>query len=109
MAEATASSDLRKSLVPLRLFSLPEVGGELNVASHLYYYEGGMKDRAAKRKISGANEEWVSFVNSSRSGVRWQESRIYAEAPQFVLDAGGAKGGKWEGEGVSEPGVYEYR
>lgn len=109
MKEATASSELRKSLVPLRLFSLPEVGGELNVASHLYFYEGGMKDRAAKRKVSGANEEWVSFVNQSRSGVRWQESRIYAEAPQFVLDAGNAKGGRWEGDGIDGPGVYEYR
>ena len=35
--------------------------------------------------------------------------RIYAEAPQFVLDAGNAKGGRWEGDGVDGPGVYEYR
>ena len=112
MKEATDSSELRKSFVPLRLFSLPEVGGELNVASHLYFYQGGMKDRAAKRKASAANEEWAKYVASSRSGVAWQESRIYAEAPKFVLEAGAAKGGKWEGDGVDTtngPGVYEYR
>ena len=41
--------ELRKSLVPLRLFSTPDTGGLLNRATHFYYYEGGMPDRDKKR------------------------------------------------------------
>ena len=30
------NASLRKELFPLRLFSLPETGGQLNLATHLY-------------------------------------------------------------------------
>ncbi|GMH72045.1 hypothetical protein TrLO_g6959 [Triparma laevis f. longispina] len=111
VAMATESSDLRKSLVPLRLFSLPETGGDLNIASHLYYYEGGMEERDAKRKVSGGSDRWKKFVADSRVHVLAQKSLIYTEAPSSVLEAGDSKGGVWDGSSVtSSPDVcYEIR
>lgn len=111
VAMATESSDLRKSLVPLRLFSLPETGSDLNIASHLYYYEGGMEERDAKRKVSGGSDRWKKFVADSRVHVLAQKSLIYTEAPSSVLEAGDSKGGVWDGSSVtSSPDVcYEIR
>eukprot|EP01083_Nonionella_stella_P195563 720302_1 len=41
----TEASTLRKSLTPLRLFSMPETGGMLNTATHMYYFQGGFSER----------------------------------------------------------------
>ena len=109
--KVTAAGDLRKSLLPLRLFTMPETGGDLNVASHLYFYPGGMTERDAVRKVSGGNKEWKEFVEDSRRHVSSQRSSIYTEAPGFVLDAAGTAGGADEGgTGDGEDsGIFEVR
>ena len=105
-ALCTTSAPLRKSMLPLRLFTLPETGGMLNVAQHLYYYPT-LAARTAARTVSGASPEWKSFVNTSREFVAKQDSTLYQQAPQAILDAGGAPGGQWVG--CEERGIYEYR
>jgi hypothetical protein len=80
--QATAdTSDLRKSLAPLRFFSLPETGGQLHVATHAYYYEGGHAERDAKRALMGANPDWKAYIGKCRPFADTQQSNIYVEAP----------------------------
>jgi len=106
--KVASTADLRKSLVPLRLFTLPETGGELHVASHLYFYKDGMEERNAARAASQKNADWLSAVNDTRPDVRKQYSSIYNEAPQFVLDAAQCSGGDFVAPN-SNPGIFEVR
>ena len=85
--KAAASAELRKSLVPLRIFSLPETGGQLNIATHVYYYND-LAERTAKRKVSAMNEEWVAFVNDSRQHVAKQHSNLYQENVDIMRKVG---------------------
>lgn len=84
--QATAdASDLRKSLVPLRFFSLPETGGQLLVATHAYYYGGGYSERDTKRAIQAKDEKWRDYLLRCRPFVHGQRSTIWTEAP-FLSD-----------------------
>jgi hypothetical protein len=80
--------ELRKSLSPLRFFSLPETGGKLNVATHAYYYAGGLSERDETRRAMAENKEWQDYIASMRFCVQAQNSTIFVEAPlvrQFHL------------------------
>jgi hypothetical protein len=80
--------ELRNSLSPLRLFSLPETGGKLNVATHAYYYAGGLSERDQARREMAENKEWQDYIASIRFCVQAQNSTIFVEAPlvrQFDL------------------------
>jgi hypothetical protein len=80
--KATAdTADLRKSLVPLRFFSLPETGGQLHVATHAYYYDGGHAERDAKRNAMTANDDWKAYIGTCRPYADTQHSNIFVEAP----------------------------
>lgn len=75
------ASTLRKELLPMRLFSLPETGGKLNVATHMYYFEGGYEERNQRRKNMGTNKEWNAYLSSVRPFMMNQKSTIFVEAP----------------------------
>ncbi len=77
----TASAELRKSLTPLRLFTMPETGGLLNVATHFYYYKGGFEERNAKRGDMGRSDEWKEYLKQARPHMNNQKSNIFVEAP----------------------------
>ena len=77
----TDGSDLRKSLAPLRVFSMPETGGLLNVATHLYYFEGGFEERNDRRKKMGKNADWKAYLGKVRPCMISQKSTIFVEAP----------------------------
>jgi len=80
--KATAkAADLRKSLVPLRFFSLPDTGGPLHVATHAYYYAGGHAERDSKRGDMGKSEEWKTYLSECRPYMKSQSSNIFVEAP----------------------------
>jgi hypothetical protein len=83
------TSELRKSLSPsLRFFSLPETGGKLHVATHAYYYAGGLSERDETRREMAENKEWQDYIASMRFCVQAQSSTIFVEAPlvrQFGL------------------------
>ena len=81
MKSTTAAADLRKSLVPLRLFSLPETGGELNRATHAYYYGGGHDERDSKRGAMAQNDGWKAYLGECRPFMGLQRSNIFVEAP----------------------------
>ena len=89
--QATAdAAELRKSFVPLRFFSLPETGGKLMVATHMYYYNGGHTERDEKRNILAGNNEWKSYLTTCRPYVQSQQSTIWIEAP-FIKDLSSRK------------------
>lgn len=77
----TKSSGLRKSLTPLRLFTMPETGGTLNVATHLYFYNGGFEERNEKRQLMGQSDEWKEYLKEARTCMQNQKSTIFVEAP----------------------------
>ena len=77
----TQSADIRKELTPLRLFTMPETGGLLNVATHLYYYEGGFEERNEKRGNMGKSDEWKEYLKQARPHMVNQKSSIFVEAP----------------------------
>lgn len=79
--ETTISSDVRKSLLPLRIFTMPETGGNINIATHFYYYEGGFSQRNEKRKRMGSNEDWKAYLQVARPCMVSQKSSIFVEAP----------------------------
>ncbi|OEU06499.1 hypothetical protein FRACYDRAFT_272747 [Fragilariopsis cylindrus CCMP1102] len=78
----TEASVTRKELLPLRLFSLPETGGRLNVATHLYYFQGGFQERNERRKAMGTNNpDWKVYLQSVQPFLVDQKSTIFVEAP----------------------------
>jgi NIPSNAP len=74
------SSDLRMSLLPLRLFSLPETGGSLHTSTHAYYYAGGHAERDSKRLLASHNDAWQAYVASVLPAMASQSSSIWMEA-----------------------------
>uniref|UniRef100_A0A7S2U5K2 NIPSNAP domain-containing protein n=1 Tax=Attheya septentrionalis TaxID=420275 RepID=A0A7S2U5K2_9STRA len=77
----TEAADLRLYLMPLRMFSLPETGGKLHVATHAYYYEGGYAERGKRRATMENNLEWKKYVKNARPCMLSQKSNIFVEAP----------------------------
>lgn len=86
------SAALRQSLSPLRLFSLPETGGRLHTATHLYYYGGGYTERDATRLNMAQNPEWKAYVSSIRPYAQTQSSTIWVEAPLVQEHSGQVHG-----------------
>jgi hypothetical protein len=81
MKHTSDAADLRKSLVPLKLFSLPETGGQLHVATHAYYYAGGHAERDAARTKMGTSDAWKEYLGKCRPCMMAQQSNIFVEAP----------------------------
>jgi hypothetical protein len=80
--KATTNASLtRKELLPLRLFSLPETGGMLNVATHMYYFQGGFQERNERRKAMDTNSDWKAYLQSVKPFMVDQKSTIFVEAP----------------------------
>lgn len=74
-------SDLWKTLVPLRLYTLPETGGYLNVATGFYHYEGGYEERSTRRAEMEKSEDFGHHDRQFRSMIHSQRSTIFTEAP----------------------------
>ena len=107
--KATAdTSELRKSLVPLRLFAMPDTGGMLNKAVHFYDYRS-LQEREDKRGVMAQNADWQSYLKLSRPCCETQHSSIWVEAP-FVRESNewGMKVASLDGS-ASANTVYELR
>ena len=78
---AKSQSALRRQLLPLRLFALPEIGGILNIASHFYYYKNGIEEQQSVRKATFENPAWQQFLMESRVWQLEQRASLYVEAP----------------------------
>jgi len=77
----TIYAHLRKCLTPLRMFSFPETGGLLNVATHLYYFEGGFEERNQRRTQMGESADWKGYLKTVKPCMINQKSTIFVEAP----------------------------
>ena len=86
-----AKADLRKKLSPLRLFVIPETGGKLNVATHLYHWRGGYRERNARKADMASSEEWREYIKKIQPALASQRSSLWMEAP-FVYDMPGVVG-----------------
>ena len=111
-----AKADLRKSLSPLRLFAIPETGGQLNVATHLYHWRGGYSERNARKVDMASSEEWKEYIKKVQPALASQKSTIFMEAG-FVyeirdrrvvgLDMGRAESTLYMGGRYSKDAIYE--
>lgn len=112
MSLTEQSASLRKSLVPFRLFTLPETGGKLNIATHMYYYDGGHSQRDKARASMGQTPDWVEYIKAARPGVLEQRSTIFVEAP-VVVNIPGVRGLANASDlfpsGPSASTIYEFR
>lgn len=79
------AADLRKSLVPLRLFLNPDTGGLLNRPFHCYVYESTM-ERDAMRGAQAANKDWVAYLREVKPTLIEQRSHMFKEATSFLPD-----------------------
>jgi hypothetical protein len=102
------ASELRKALVPLRFFSLPDTGGQLNIATHAYHYAGGHAERDAKRGEMGKSTEWKSYLTECRPYMKSQCSSIFVEAP-LVNTVEGVTGLVDVGKGAGDDCILELR
>jgi len=104
-----AYGDVRKRLLPLRLFALPETGGQLFVATHLYSYRD-IAEREEKRAKAIQDAEWLAFLSETNECLSTTESSIYVEA-KATLEACGLDGASSPGPlgDPESPGVYEFR
>ena len=111
MKVSTEGGDLRKRLVPLRLFGVPETGDTLNLAQHFYYYDN-LQERQQARDAAQADPEWQAYIGTIRPHLAQQKSTIFVE-PCFVSKLQGVKGMRTETVGGSSaddaPGLYELR
>ena len=111
MKASTEGGDLRKRLVPLRLFGTPETGDILNLAQHFYHYEC-LDERQAARNAAQADPEWQQYIATIRPHLLQQRSTILVEAP-FIHDMIGLEGMAKEtivpDDEASGPGIYELR
>jgi hypothetical protein len=108
MKATTVAADLRKSLVPLRLFSLPDTGSTLNKATHMYFYSGGLPARDAARGKAAASADWQEYLAAARPCMLEQKSKIYTEAPLPKSMMVGMSAMSVNGAGGSDP-LYEIR
>ena len=109
-----AAASVRHEHVPTRLFSLPETGGALNVATHLYDYAGGHAEREAARGGMPGDARWVEYLGEVRPFVAEQRSTIFVEASDIVDNfslhgMGGAGGGPGGGGSGDASPIYEIR
>ena len=82
---AAEMAQVRRTMLPLRLYCRPETGGRLHVATHAYYYQGGLEERDVRRHALDKSPEWQAYQYRTRDYHLEQQSNIYVEAP-FVRD-----------------------
>jgi len=83
VALTTQAAELRKSLVPLRLFSLPDTGGLLNRPLHMYVYKDAV-ERDVKRRNLAANKDWIEYLKHVKPTMMEQRSNLFIEATSFL-------------------------
>lgn len=111
LKHTSAKSDLRQSLTPLRLFTMPETGGSLNVATHLYYWADGFAGRNEGRASMAANADWKEYLKTAKGCMNSQQSTIFVEAPivQSFDEVCGLEPGKAEEALATDRQDYDYR
>lgn len=70
------------AFVPLRFVSTPDTGGDLFVATHAYYYQGGHEERNVTREKLEQLPEWAEYMDQYvLPSVTRVQSNIFVEAP----------------------------
>jgi len=111
MGITAGAAELRKNLVPLRLFTLPETGTTLSAISHFYYYENGLSEREELRGVQKDNTEWKMYLNEARPSMISQKSNIFVEAKELIdnFDLKGFKTPLINNNNNNNSAIYEYR
>jgi len=77
---------------------MPETGGSLNVATHIYHWEGGYEARNTGRAGMALSSEWKEYLKKAKDCMVRQRSNIFVEAPivRDFEDVCGLKAGEAE-------------
>eukprot|EP00941_MAST-03F_sp_MAST-3F-sp1_P004939 g4939.t1 len=97
------SIDVRRKHLPLTLFSLPETGSILNVATHFYSYPS-LTERENARNGAMNDPDWTAYLGKIKPCVATQKSTIFQE-----LETGFEYGFWKEGNETEGVGIYELR
>ena len=104
---ANSSADLRKQLTPLRLFAMPDTGGQLNTAFH-FYHHANLSAREDVFKGMGRHPQWLQFAKECRPCCDKQSSSIYSEA-SFVAESYGGMATERIDPSDGHAALYELR
>jgi hypothetical protein len=104
---ANSTGALRKQLLPLRLFAMPDTGGQLNTAFHFYYHHS-LQQRDDAARATCANAQWIKFISDSRRCCDKQSSSMYSEA-SFVAQSYGGMAAEHIAPEEDDAAVYEVR
>lgn len=88
MSLTATTMPVRLSHTPCRLFSFPDTGGRLDVATHFYYYEGGHEMRNMALAGAASDPEWASYLATASPCVAAKHSSLFAEAPLVASTEG---------------------
>lgn len=88
MSLTATTMPVRLSHTPCRLFSFPDTGGRLDVATHFYYYEGGHEMRNMALAGAASDPEWASYLATALPCVAAKHSSLFAEAPLVASTEG---------------------
>jgi hypothetical protein len=108
-------ASVRHEHVPTRLFSLPETGGQLHVATHFYHYSEGYEQRDDIRSKMVKDERWVEYLGLIRPLIGEQYSTIFTEAPlvQFFglhgMKNGSSPGGEQDDHSSASYEIRRYQ
>jgi len=91
-----------------RLFSMPDTGGTLNVATQFLFFEGGQPQRSEIRAAATGNREWQQIVESTRACVQEQRSTLFVEAP-LIKEHGLGIGSPLQAGDADQNVIYELR
>ena len=87
----------------LCFMSRPELGGPLHVATHAYYYSGGLAELQEQRKkteYSETNDNLLAYIQSQQSSVYVEAPLVKEGRPNFVIGLENTTVGSYEMDGV---------
>jgi len=68
-----------EKLLPVRLNTLPTTGGEMNLSTKMFFFEGGMEERESRRKKADADVAYQGMVGEVLKTLETQRSALFVE------------------------------
>jgi len=104
VAATVDGASLRKSLTPLFLFTMPEMGGNANSAIHIYHYADGFDQRKDCRDAMVRHLGWNEYLAKVTPLLARQSCNLFWEAI-FMAHVVGLERFT---PGDDAPGIFEY-
>jgi hypothetical protein len=83
MEKVVLSSKNSSVVIPKQLcfLSQPQMGGNINVATHAYYFQGGLSERRQLHQSLEQDLDWTEWNKSLKPCIQSEQSTLFVEAP----------------------------